>query len=711
MLPDAPAGSATPRDATPAPGTDRTTLLAQRIIAANARLNAIALVTVAALLVLGAWVHHGIRSSLAEVRAAEMRALLDAEAKALQLWIENRRAHVEQWARDPRVRRDAAELARLAREGNASDEALWNAPARAALTAVLEPVLRGAGATGYNLVDTAGRIVAGQRRETLGRRIAPGSFLGQLYEVYKGRPQFIRPHLEKDRVEGAPPEAPARPVVWIEAPVADETGRVIAALGFAYPAGAEFASILDVARPGTSGEAYAFDDNGVVLSESRFLPELRRLGLVPQDAGAILRLQLRDPGGDLAAGHKPELEWAALPLTRLAALAVAARGKPEAERQGVILEPYRNYRGVEVVGAWRWLADYDLGIAVEVSAAEAFVPLRYLNHAFALILALIAAALAAVLWSAFNVRRLRRAVGADAVIGQYRIERQIGEGGMAHVYLARHALLRRPVALKMLKRHLATDEIVARFEREVQLASELTHPNTIEIYDYGRTADGTFYYVMEHLDGETLDRLAGPDSPMPVARALHVLKQVCAALREAHARGLVHRDVKPHNVMLCERGGELDVVKILDFGLVKDVHGQQSRDITQFQRLVGTPLYMAPERMRNPGDADPRSDIYSVGAVAFFLLTGHELFEAAGEHDLTYHVLHTPARRPSTLVPGLPRRLDDLVARCLAKDRTERPHDVLVLLALFEALAVDLPWTQREAAVWWKARKKASGPN
>jgi serine/threonine protein kinase len=175
---------------------------------------------------------------------------------------------------------------------------------------------------------------------------------------------------------------------------------------------------------------------------------------------------------------------------------------------------------------------------------------------------------------------------------------------------------------------------------------------------------------------------------------------VCAALREAHGRGLVHRDIKPQNIMLCERAGERDVVKILDFGLVKDVHGRQSRDITQFQRLVGTPLYMAPERMRNPGDADARSDIYSIGGVGFFLLTGRDLFESGGEHDLTYHVLHTPARRPSECAPGISRRLDDLIVRCLAKDRTERPHDVLVVLALLEALAVEFPWGEREAAQW-----------
>jgi serine/threonine-protein kinase len=677
---------------------NRAGLPARRSLVAGPTLNIITVAAVVGLIALGAWMYFGVKHSLQEIRSAGLRTALDAEANTLKLWIENRKTHVEHWSQDARVRRHVAELIVLSQKGDAAAERLWNAPARAALAATLEPVLRGAGAAGFNVVDTAGRLVAAERREHHGRSITPGSFLGHLHEVFKGRTQFIRPHPDKDRVEGAPAGVPGNPVVWFEAPVADERGRIVAALGFSYPADGEFAKILSM-RPGATGEAYVFDERGVMLSESRFLPDLRKAGLVPEGAGAILRVQVRDPGGDIRGGHTPELEWAALPLTRLAALAIASRGKADArERQGVVLEPYRSYRGVAVIGAWKWLADMDMGLAMELGADEAYAPLSYLNLAFAVVLAMLSAAALAVLWSAYSVGRLRREAGEPRMIGQYQLEREIGEGGMARVYLARHALLKRPTALKLLKPHLASDEIVARFEREVQLASQLVHPNTIEIYDYGLTRDGLFYYVMEYLEGESLDRLVAARGPMPAGRAIHVLKQVCAALREAHGRGLVHRDIKPQNIMLCERAGEHDVVKILDFGLVKDVHGRQSRDITQFQRLVGTPLYMAPERMRNPGDADARSDIYSIGAVGFFLLTGRDLFESGGEHDLTYHVLHTPARRPSECVPGVPRRLDDLIVRCLAKDRTERPHDVLVVLALLEALSVEFPWGEREAA-------------
>ena len=694
-------------DSVRAGGEDPVGALARRVIAANARLNAIALVTALALVVLGFWVYGGIKHSLQDIRASGLQTMLDAQIKALRLWTDEKKADAGSWAKDARVRRQVGELVAVAQRTAGSGQALWSSPSRAQLAALLAPVLKEAGAEAFNVIDPAGRVLATQFREYSGRRVNAAGFLPHLAPVFKGDARFIRPYLERDRVEGAAASS-ARPVVWFEAPVRGERGEVIAALGFAHPADAQFASILDVVRPGRTGEVYAFDEAGLMLSESRFPDELLRAGLIEAgERGAAFRVQVRDPGGDLTAGHKPDLEPAARPLTRLAALAIASRTKDSAEeRQGVILAPYRNYRGAEVVGAWKWLADMDMGLAIEVGAEEAYAPLGYLNLAATLILTLVVMALAVVLWSSVIVHRLRRQVGEAQVIGQYRLEREIGDGGMGRVYLARHALLKRPTALKMLKPHLATDEIVARFEREAQLASQLTHPNTVEIYDYGRTREGLFYYVMEYLDGKTLDKLVAAHGPMPVSRVLHVLKQACAALREAHGRGLVHRDIKPGNIMLCLRGGEHDRVKILDFGLVKDVGGRQSRDITQFQKVLGTPLYMSPERVRNPGDADARSDIYSVGAVAFYLLTAHELFETSGDHDLTYHILHTPSRRPSELVPGIPKRLDDLVARCLAKERSERPHEILVVMALLEALAVEYPWTQREAEAWWKARNR-----
>lgn len=688
-------------ESVPARSDDRASKLALRLIAANARLNALAIVTAFVLIVLGVWMYWGVKGSLQEIRASGLQSVLDAEVEALEVWLNDRRAALSLWAAEPEVRRNVAALLALAEETRASPETLWNAPERARLAALLAPGLKQTGAVAFNVVDPNGLIVATQVREYAGRRISPGAFLLHLNAVFEGSAQFIRPYLEQDRISGLAVPAFSRPVIWFDAPVRNEAGVVIAALGFAHYADEQFAHIMKAAQPGRTGEVYAFDPAGTMVSESRFLPLLKKLGLVDDAPGAsaMLRVQLRDPGGDLSAGYAPPLELAARPYTRLAALAIAARGKDDAaQTRGVLLEPYRTYRGAQVVGAWRWLGEHDLGMAIEMEAAEAYEPMRYLNLAFAIVLTLLSAALLAAVWSAFIVRRLKRQVGDARTLGQYRLEREIGEGGMGKVFLARHALLKRPTAVKMLKPHMATDEIVARFEREVQLASQLVHPNTVEIYDYGRTREGVFYYVMEYLEGETLDRIVLEHGAMPIARALHVLDQICAALRAAHARGLVHRDVKPHNIMLCRRGGVYDVVKILDFGLVKDLGSAHSRDITQYQRVLGTPRYMAPERIRNAADADARSDIYSVGAVAWFLVTGRELYADAEEHDLTYQVLHTVAPRPSEAGAQVPPRFDDLVARCLAKERSERPHDIVVLQALIEALAVDHPWSQRQAA-------------
>jgi serine/threonine-protein kinase len=705
-----PAASKTP-ESVPARSDDQVTRLALRLVAANARLSALAIVTVIALIVLGAWVYSGVQQSLRDMRSAGLQTLLAAEVEALAVWIDDRRVSATHWAGEAAIRRDVLDLLQLVRTGQSGGDALWSAPARVRLQEALQPALKQMGAVAFNVVDPSGLIIATQVREYAGKRISPGSFLVHLARVFKGTSSFIRPYSEPQRIADLEKPAFEQPVIWFDAPVRDPEGRVVAALGFAHYAHDQFAHILNAAQLGRTGETYAFDESGTMLSESRFVDALVKTGLIPQSpqATAILRVQLRDPGGDLAGGHVPALELAARPLTRLAALAIASREKADrAQREGVLLEPYRNYRGTEVIGAWRWLSDHHFGVAAEMEASEAYAPLRYITLAFTLLLVLLGSLLLAALWSAFRARRLRAQVGDARVLGQYRLERELGEGGMAKVYLARHALLKRPTAVKMLKPHMATDEIIARFEREVQLASQLAHPNAVEIYDYGRTSEGVFYYVMEYLEGETLDRLVHQHGPMPLGRAVYVLKQVCAALREAHSRSLVHRDIKPHNIMLCHRGAEYDVVKLLDFGLVKDTVTASTRDITQYQKVLGTPRYMAPERIRNPADADARSDIYSVGAVAYFLVTGHELFETASEHDLAYQTQHTPAPRLTDTVPDVPRRLDDLVARCLSKDRRDRPHDVVIVLALLEALAVDFPWSHQNAEAWWRRRSKTS---
>jgi len=232
--------------------------------------------------------------------------------------------------------------------------------------------------------------------------------------------------------------------------------------------------------------------------------------------------------------------------------------------------------------------------------------------------------------------------------------------------------------------------MIARFEREVQLASQLSHPNVVEIYDYGRSTDGLFYYAMEYLDGVNLGELVAREGAIPVPRAIRILHQVCTGLGAAHAAGLVHCDIKPENVMVTPRGNEPDTVKILDFGMVKKVDTEHSRDLTRGLRIFGTPLYMAPERLRNPSDVDARTDIYALGAVAFFMLSGRKVFESSDDLELTSRILNEEPPRVSQAAPQpIPVELDLLVQACLEKRREDRPQRIGDLIEALDALAAE----------------------
>jgi serine/threonine-protein kinase len=293
-------------------------------------------------------------------------------------------------------------------------------------------------------------------------------------------------------------------------------------------------------------------------------------------------------------------------------------------------------------------------------------------------------------------------------LGQYVLEEKIGEGGMGIVYRARHAMLRRPTAIKLLPPERAGEENIGRFEREVQLTATLSHPSTVAIFDYGRTPTGLFYYAMEYLHGLNLDELVRKDGPQLPSRVIHILEQVSGALTEAHEAGLIHRDIKPANIILCERGGMPDVAKVVDFGLVKRVATLDSDDATMMETtrhvLTGTPLYMAPEAVRGEQSVDGRSDLYALGAVGYFLLTGAPVFEAASLVEVVAHHLHTPPRRPSERSPhAVPADLEAVVLRCLAKDPDARFATARDLARALHECARRTPWSIEDAYRWWES--------
>jgi serine/threonine-protein kinase len=282
-------------------------------------------------------------------------------------------------------------------------------------------------------------------------------------------------------------------------------------------------------------------------------------------------------------------------------------------------------------------------------------------------------------YGAYRIERSRQEAAEARRLGQYVLREKLGGGGMGEVYLADHVLLRRPCAIKLIHPARAGDPaMLQRFEREVRSTATLTHPNTVQVYDYGHTPDGTFYYVMEYLPGPTLEELVRRDGPLPPGRVIHFLRQLCGALDEAHAVGLIHRDIKPGNVIVCTRGRVSDVAKLLDFGLVQSAVTGGDERLTHVGAVLGTPAYLSPEQAA--GDAvDGRTDIYGLGALAYFLLAGQPPFVRKGPVQLLAAHLHEKPEPPGRLRADIVPELEAVVLRCLAKKPEERFPDVRAL--------------------------------
>jgi eukaryotic-like serine/threonine-protein kinase len=495
-----------------------------------------------------------------------------------------------------------------------------------------------------------------------------------------------------------------RALMQVAAPLRANDDAICGALALVINPDNEFSRILSVARAGESGETYAFDQTGLLISRSRHDAELHKFGLLAiTNTSSALNLRLRDPGGDLTQGFRLDTnEDTPHPLIRLVEDAVAGES-------GVDLEPSRDYRGVPVVGAWRWLPGLGFGVATQMDATEAYRPLHLLQLLFILLtLMLILCAVGMFVYSyagALSRQRLDEAELKLKQLGQYTLEKKIGEGGMGVVYLARHAMMRRETAVKLLLPNRADAAAVARFEREVCLTCQLTHPNTIQVYDYGHTPDGIFYYAMEFLRGLNLHDLVARFGSLPEERVLHILMQVCDSLAEAHELGLIHRDIKPGNIFLCKRGGLFDCVKVLDFGLVREYRSGQGEHgpLTNQDMIEGTPWFMPPEAFENPGSSDPRSDIYSIGALGYYLLTGGQyVFEGASLTEIHRQQIETtplpPGLRSSLGISG---ELEQIILLCLAANPAERPQSAGELKALLSATPLAHAWTIEKRQAWW----------
>jgi serine/threonine-protein kinase len=373
--------------------------------------------------------------------------------------------------------------------------------------------------------------------------------------------------------------------------------------------------------------------------------------------------------------------------------------------------------GIFIPNGWRRAAMVILPMALSPLAAplilratspgfrtvvqEAWVPEKLTENLLFLILGALTAifgthTMTAIRTEAFRARRMN----------QYRLTRKLGSGGMGEVYLAEHQFLKRACAIKLIRPKLSDNpRALARFELEVRATARLSHWNTVEVYDYGRTEAGTFYYVMEYLPGLSVQELVERHGPLPPGRAIYLLRQACDALREAHRAGLVHRDLKPPNLFAAYRGGRFDVTKLLDFGLVKPTRDEEAPGLTRDGMVTGSPLYMAPEQVMSTHTPDARTDLYALGAVAYFMLTGRPPFE--GPDAMAVMVAHArdPVAPPSTHIRSVPGDLEEVVLRCLAKEPKDRFQDAEGLAQALAACTDAGSWSVGQAEEWWHAHE------
>ena len=671
----------------------------------------------------GWWASSTVKSAMQQQLTNELQTILSADVTALDIWINTQRRTSMALAGDPAIRSYALDLiSRLDEEGAVFKNTL---PESIALREYLETRLTPLGYS-FVVVNDQGIVICGPSDDIVGVQLPPEqlSLFERLFS--SGQPVLITPFtppvsggrtpldraFRKIRSRGqvlsssetTSESAGGGTFMQVSAPIADSEGTVKAGLSLIIRPENEFTRILSVARSGQTGETFAFDRTGLLISQSRFEDQLRKLGLLGRNKGgqsSALHVELRDPGENLLNSFEIETAPSTWPLTRMVEDAVKGG-------VGVDVEGFRDYRGVDVVGAWQWLPRYGFGVATKVDAAEAYQPLAVLQWTFTtLFLMLLLCAVAMSLFSYLNLnlrQRVEEVTLEAKELGQYTLVKRIGQGGMGTVFKARHALMRRATAVKLLLPEKADQIAIGRFEREVQLTSRLSHPNTIQIYDYGHTPEGIFYYAMEYLEGISLKDLVHEYGPLPENRMIHVLRQICASLKEAHAAHLVHRDIKPANVFLCDRGGILDTVKVLDFGLVMNFReqGKQSKSRKQSLSVTGTPQFFSPEAIEAPYSVDHRSDVYSLGALSYFLLTGEHVFEGATAREICEkQVSETPISPGVRTGSNYCQFLELAILKCLEKKPDSRPQTVVAFLQLLELSPHSKTWTDEMASEWW----------
>ncbi|WP_153557234.1 serine/threonine protein kinase [Roseimaritima sediminicola] len=652
-------------------------------------------------------VYVGGRRAAQQHRAArydQLQSTADAAAFALQQWVAAKRAQVAAWAQDPQLREHAFELVRVARQDSPSQDSpsedsprqdLLDSPVRDRLAAHVAALV-GVDVR-YVFWNRNGTTLASWLEDAgdIGNPIsAEGS--AELSRAFAGEIVIHKPDYIEQPTKGFVP-ANDRPLMWLMTPLRDDNQHpqavmLIRGIGL-YD---EYCELLRTFSFERTGGVYAVDDRGRVRSKLPPHQPLAELGLLPPETRSPVKvLRAGDPGQTLRSNPSSMQDRSTLPLT-------IAASRAAAKQNGQTVSAYRDHRGVPVIGAWRWVPELEVGLIVEIEAEEAFAPLHALYRSLwagsgVLILG-------AGLVSLFLQRQFRPDSPADRNrFGHYELLDELGSGGMGVVYRARHQLMKRPAALKVIRPDRLDQESTLRFDREVQLAAGLQSPHSVSVFDYGWTNDGRAYCAMQLLDGITIHQAVSRGGKMPPGRVVHILLQICDSLSEAHQLGLVHRDVKPRNIMLAEKGECRDWAVLFDFGLAKPTTTDHELFKTQERIWAGTPMFMAPERFRNPTGTDPRSDIYSLGAVGYFMLAGSDPYSEIDPSGLFEVILSsTPPRLSKLLEDPELESLADTIHACMAKSPERRPQSVAELYEQLLRLRGRYPWTRQQAQAWWQ---------
>ena len=682
--------------------TTLTGALISRLFGTTFSAKIIVFVVATFLAVLGLWSYYAINSTLLDKISLELTTVQNGTVSSLNIWIDQQFKDTRDMASDPQIVKYTEEVLRINSENPEDYALLIRSTAYQKLKQWILTFW-----SQFSIGNREGIFLVNENDVFTGLRTGDKGF-GLVLKALKGEEVLIPPiGIEETYIyEGNPiPSERESPGLGFLAPIKNNNGYVIAVIEKIVRTHKEFSKLMTVGFFGRTGETYMINTDAKVVTDSRYIDKLKQARLIPSNSTiehSIGSFSLRDPGGDLLSGYKPDIPFVNWPYTKIVTEVIShLRDNPDEEGSSIILEPYRNHLGKMVIGIWRWIPDYELGVVTEIEEEEALEVLWYLESMFLLIFVVLGIATVVGLFSTTYTVRLRREVKLGQKLGQYTIIKSLGEGGLGQVYLARHAMLKRPTAIKILKSSLISAEMNQRFEREVQAASQLTHPNTIQIFDYGQTSQGIFYYVMEYVEGPTLRDLVKKEGPIVIPRVIYILEQVSASLKEAHQIGLVHRDIKPLNIMLCTRGGQSDVVKVLDFGLVKNIQDPEVTRLTKPFTFAGTALYTAPEQIKDSQNIDVHSDIYSLGAVGYYLITGQHIFDTHDDLDILYKVVNeSPIPFSEEIMGKTPEGLLQLIMDCLAKDPAQRPLSISDFQQKLSSIPLKEKWVPESNDIW-----------